>query len=86
MAIQLSPNDEDAYYWRGISYEGAGRQQDAIADYRQFLAISQNSRLREEIEQRLAEWNEGKRDDASGRSVRRRESFVDGRLHARCLV
>ena len=66
--IRLSPGDEDAYYWRGISNEEAGRQGDAIADYRQFLAISQNSRAREEIEQKLNQWNVGKPDTASARS------------------
>ena len=67
--IRLSPGDEDAYYWRGISNEETGRQGDAIADYRQFLAISQNSRAREEIEQKLSQWNEGKRNAVSSRSV-----------------
>jgi tetratricopeptide (TPR) repeat protein len=65
MAIRLSPNDEDAYYWRGISNEESGRQQDAITDYRHFLAISQNARAREEIEQRLSQWNERKQNAAS---------------------
>ena len=55
--IRLSPEDEEAYYWRGTSLEQAGRQQDAIADYRRFLAISQNSQARDEIEQRLSQWN-----------------------------
>ena len=57
MVIQLSSNDQDAYYWRGISNEEAGRQQAAIADYKQFLAIAQDSRVREEIEQRLSRWH-----------------------------
>jgi tetratricopeptide (TPR) repeat protein len=67
--IRLSPRDEAAYYRRGISNEEAGRQQDAIADYRQFLAISQDSQVREEIEQKLNQWNEGKRTGESSRSV-----------------
>jgi tetratricopeptide (TPR) repeat protein len=67
--IRLSPGDEEAYYWRGISNEETGRQADAIADYRQFLAISQNSQAREEIEQKLNQWNEGKRNAVSSRSV-----------------
>lgn len=58
--IQLSPEDEAAFYWRGISYEEAGRQSEAIADYRRFLEISQDPQAREEIEQRLSQWNEGK--------------------------
>jgi len=69
MVIQLSPNDETAYYWRGISNEEAGRRDEAIADYRRFLALSQDARAREEIEQRLSQWNEGKRNGASSRSV-----------------
>jgi len=67
--IRLSPGDEDAYYWRGISNEEAGRQREAIADYRQFLAISQNSQARAEIEQKLSQWNLGKRDSLSRRSA-----------------
>src|SRR6185503_6420320 len=67
--IRLSPGDEDAYYWRGISNEEAGRQGDAIADYRQFLAISQNSQARGEIEQKLSQWNVGKPDSTSARSA-----------------
>jgi len=69
MVIQLSPNDETAYYWRGISNEEAGRRDEAIADYRRFLALSQDAHAREEIEQRLSQWNEGKRNGASSRSV-----------------
>ncbi|HEU0295731.1 MAG TPA: tetratricopeptide repeat protein, partial [Anaerolineales bacterium] len=60
--IGLSPNDADAYYWRGISHEAAGRQQDAIADYRQFLERSQDSDVRAEVEAKLSQWTEGKRD------------------------
>ena len=63
-AIRLSPGDESAYYWRGVSNEAAGRQGEAIADYRQFLAISQDANARAEIEGRLSQWNEGKRDDS----------------------
>jgi tetratricopeptide (TPR) repeat protein len=55
--IQLSPKDEAAYYWRGISHEEAGRRREAIADYRQFLAISQDAQARQEVEQRLRQWN-----------------------------
>jgi len=64
MVIQLSSNEEAAYYWRGISNEEAGRQDEAIADYRQFLALSQDASAREEIEQRLGQWNEGKPESA----------------------
>ena len=63
MAIELSSNNEDAYYWRGISNEEAGRQPEAIADYRQFLALSQDANARQEIEQRLRQWEQGKSDD-----------------------
>ncbi len=59
--IQLSSNDEDAYYWRGISYEEAGHRDEAIADYKQFLEISQNPGARNEIEQKLNQWNAGDR-------------------------
>jgi tetratricopeptide (TPR) repeat protein len=67
--IRLSPGDEEAYYWRGISNEEAGQPRAAIADYRQFLAISQNSEARDEIEQKLSQWNEGKRNSVSSQSV-----------------
>jgi len=67
--IRLSPGDEEAYYWRGISNEEAGRQSDAIADYRQFLEISQNSQARDQIEQKLSQWNEAERNRVSSRSV-----------------
>ena len=67
--IRLSPRDEAAYYWRGICNEAAGRQAEAIADYRQFLAISQDPRAREEVEQKLSQWNEGKRNGVSSRSA-----------------
>jgi tetratricopeptide (TPR) repeat protein len=63
--IRLAPADETAYYWRGISNEEAGRQREAIADYRQFLALSQDANAREEIEQKLGQWNVGKPDSAS---------------------
>ena len=71
--IQLSPGDEAAYYWRGISNEEAGRQCEAIADYRQFLAtIPGFTNAREEIEQKLSQWNAGKRDSASSSWCRSR--------------
>jgi tetratricopeptide (TPR) repeat protein len=63
MAIQLSSKDEDAYYWRGASHEEAGHQREAISDYRQFLMLSHDPRARAEIEQKLSQWLEGKRDD-----------------------
>jgi tetratricopeptide (TPR) repeat protein len=59
--IRLSANDEAAYYWRGVSNEQAGRRREAIADYRQFLAISQDPQAREEVEQKLSQWDETKR-------------------------
>ena len=59
--IRLSPRDEAAYYWRGVSNEQTGRQREAIADYRQFLSLSQDPRAKEEVEQRLSQWNEEKR-------------------------
>ncbi len=62
--IQLFPSDEAAYYWRGISNEATGRRDEAITDYRQFLALSQDPNARQEIEQRLSQWNAGKRDRA----------------------
>ena len=61
--IRLSPEDEAAYYWRGISNEEAGRQQEAIADYKQFLAVSQDANARQEIEQRLRQWEQGRPED-----------------------
>jgi tetratricopeptide (TPR) repeat protein len=63
--IQLSSKDEDAYYWRGISHEEAGHRDQAIADYKQFLSLSQDPRARNEVEQRLRQWNAGKKDQAS---------------------
>ena len=57
--IRLAPQDEGAYYWRGISHEQAGRQSEASADYAQFLALSQDPVTRQEIEQKLREWNAG---------------------------
>jgi tetratricopeptide (TPR) repeat protein len=64
--IRFSPEDETAYYRRGVSHEQAGRREQAIADYRQFLALSQDSGARKEIEQKLSQWNA---DKASGRSA-----------------
>jgi tetratricopeptide (TPR) repeat protein len=69
--VELAPGDEEAYYWRGASHEGAGRQQEAIADYRQFLAISQNPQAREQIEQKLSQWNESKRNSADSQNIAR---------------
>lgn len=66
--IRLSPGDEEAYYWRGISNEAAGQPRQAITDYRQFLALSQNPQAREEVEQKLSQWNAGKPDSAGNRS------------------
>ena len=60
--IRLSPGDEAAYYWRGISQEGAGRQAEATADYKKFLELSQDADAREEIEDRLSQLREGRRD------------------------
>ena len=62
--IRLSPADEEAYYWRGTAHEQAGREQDAMADYRHFLATSQNAQARQEIEQRLSQWNAGRPNSA----------------------
>jgi tetratricopeptide (TPR) repeat protein len=67
--IKLSPNDEAAYYWRGISNEEAGRQSEAISDYKQFLTLSQDARAKEEIEQRLRQWNQGTQNELSSRAA-----------------
>lgn len=67
--IRLSPGDEEAYYRRGASHEQAGNQDQAIADYRQFLAISQDSQAREEIEQKLRHWNDRKQNGVTIRSA-----------------
>jgi len=67
--IGLSSKDEAAYYWRGISNAEAGRRDEAIADYRQFLALSQDEDARREIEQRLSQWDEGRRDEVGSRRV-----------------
>jgi len=67
--IRLSPRDEAAYYWRGISNEEAGRQHEAIADYSEFLALSQDANAREEIEQKLSQWNEGDQNSVSNQGV-----------------
>jgi tetratricopeptide (TPR) repeat protein len=65
IVIQLSPKDADAYYWRGASREDTGRQNEAIADYRQFLSLSQDENARAEIEGKLSQWNEAKRNNRS---------------------
>jgi len=67
--IRLSPGEEAAYYWRGVSHEEAGRQREAIADYRQFLALTQDANAREEIEQKLMQWDVGEPDRADHRST-----------------
>jgi tetratricopeptide (TPR) repeat protein len=67
--IQLSSNDEDAYYWRGISHEEAGHRNEAIADYKQFLTLSQNPDARDEIEQKLDQWNAGNEGSAKEQGV-----------------
>ncbi len=67
--IRLSPRDEEAYYWRGVSNEAAGRQSDAINDYRQFLAISQNPQARDEIEQKLSQWNKRERNSVNSENI-----------------
>jgi tetratricopeptide (TPR) repeat protein len=69
--IRLAPQDEGAYYWRGISHEQAGRQREAIADYGQFLTLSQDPGTRQEIEQKLREWNAGEvKQESTGRPAR----------------
>lgn len=87
--IWLSPGDEAAYYWRGISNEKAGRQDQAMDDYRQFLAISKDSRARKEIEQKLSQWNEGKRNGLSSQKVppkdRQQTNQVDSKKPARAI-
>lgn len=85
VVIQLSPNDEAAYYWRGLSNEEAGRRREAIADYQQFLNLSQDANAREEIEQKLNQWNEGTRNGpgtahrGQDRHVNRRSAVPDER-------
>jgi tetratricopeptide (TPR) repeat protein len=69
IVIRLSPGDEAAYYWRGICNEKAGRQGDAIADYKQFLATSQDAPARSEIEQKLSQWNNARQSDLSNRGA-----------------
>ena len=73
--IQLSPSEEAAYYWRGISHEEVGRQREAIADYRQFLALSQEANTREEIEQKLSQWNVDEPDGADQRAPVPNDSY-----------
>jgi len=66
MVIQLASSDADAYYWRGISREEAGYRHEAISDYQQFLVLSKDPRAREEIEQKLSQWEEEKLGKANG--------------------
>ncbi|MFT3894422.1 MAG: tetratricopeptide repeat protein [Anaerolineales bacterium] len=66
---RLSPEDEEAYYWRGISYDGLGREQDAVADYRKFLELSQNPQAREDVEQRLRQWDLKQQNEMSSQSA-----------------
>src|SRR5688572_25932110 len=61
--IRLSPGDETAYYWRGLSHEEAGRPHDAISDYNKFLELSQDANARQEVEQRLRQWEVGTPED-----------------------
>lgn len=56
--IRLSPRDEGAYYWRGISNEEAGRRDQAVADYKQFLELSQDPNARQDVEQKLSQWEQ----------------------------
>jgi tetratricopeptide (TPR) repeat protein len=81
MVIQLSPNDEAAYYWRGISNEEAGHPGEAIADYRQFLALSQDENARQEVEQRLSQWQAGNQSNPG--TVRDLLGKVGRRLNSR---
>ena len=57
--IRLTPGDETAYYWRGISHEEAGHVTEAASDYKKFLALSQDANARDEVEQRLRQWEQG---------------------------
>ena len=57
--IRLSPEDETAYYWRGISFEEVGRVTEATSDYQKFLELSQDANARDEVEQRLKQWEQG---------------------------
>ena len=61
--IRLAPGDETAYYWRGISYEEAGRKPEATSDYNKFLELSQDANARQEVEQRLRQWEPRSQDD-----------------------
>jgi tetratricopeptide (TPR) repeat protein len=72
--IRLSPNDEEACYWRGISYEQMGRQREAVADYTQFLALSRDEDARMQIQQKLSQWNEAKLNDLSSQNNDRQET------------
>ena len=58
--IRLSPGDETVYYWRGISYEEAGHVTEATSDYKKFLELSQDANARDEVEQRLRQWERGR--------------------------
>jgi tetratricopeptide (TPR) repeat protein len=60
IVIRLSPQDEAAYYWRGVSYDETGQQDEAIADYRQFLETSQDWQTKYEIEQKLSQLDTAK--------------------------
>jgi tetratricopeptide (TPR) repeat protein len=74
MVIQLSSSDMDAYYWRGISHEEAGHTREAMADYQQFLVLCRDPQAREQIEQRLNQWEEEKPSPAGEQKTIREES------------
>ncbi len=95
--IQLSSSDEDAYYWRGISHEQAGHRKEAIADYKKFLEISQNPGAREEVEQKLKQWNAGRQEKEGdsgavpeekkkGKMMSKRKRKIRKRIYMSCWL
>jgi tetratricopeptide (TPR) repeat protein len=54
-ALQLNPNYAEAYYWRGEMSKAQGEKDSAIADFKKYLEIGNDAKLKESAQAALKE-------------------------------
>lgn len=54
-ALQLNPNYAEAYYWRAEMAKAQGEKESALADFKKFLEMSNDAKLKEAAQAALKE-------------------------------
>ena len=54
-SVQLDPNNDMTYYWRGVAFNASGETEQAIADFQKCLTLNPDANTRQQAETHLQE-------------------------------